>query len=253
MLMWYGRDYVVTREMLTAKFAVILPHLDERQRRLLLGAEARALGHGGIRRGGGGGRGPSWHTVSDGGRRSWRPGRSRRSGRVRRPGGGPQAAGRDRIRGCVPALLALVEPDRAGRSDVAAAVDDEVDPEPGRRADRARGIRSVRGHAWRAAARARGSACRPTPRRSRASSTPTGTPSSATSTSRPGSTWRPGQPVISVDTKKKELVGEYAQRRAGSGGPRATRSRSTSTTSPTGSWARRSRTGSTTWPRTPAG
>src|SRR5438046_10407558 len=36
-------------EMLAAKFQVILPHLDERQRRLLMGAEARALGHGGIR------------------------------------------------------------------------------------------------------------------------------------------------------------------------------------------------------------
>jgi hypothetical protein len=35
---------------LAAKFAVILPHLDERQRRLLLAAEARTLGHGGIRR-----------------------------------------------------------------------------------------------------------------------------------------------------------------------------------------------------------
>ncbi|GAA1022843.1 hypothetical protein Aple_086550 [Acrocarpospora pleiomorpha] len=36
-------------EVLAAKFAAILPHLDERQRRLLLGAEARVLGHGGIR------------------------------------------------------------------------------------------------------------------------------------------------------------------------------------------------------------
>ena len=42
-------DLEVTREMLAAKFGVILPHLDERQRRLLMGAEARALGHGGIR------------------------------------------------------------------------------------------------------------------------------------------------------------------------------------------------------------
>src|SRR3954471_22815965 len=40
---------VVTSEVLTAKFAAIFPHLDERQRRLLLGAEARTLGHGGIR------------------------------------------------------------------------------------------------------------------------------------------------------------------------------------------------------------
>jgi hypothetical protein len=30
----------VTQEMLAAKFGVIFPHLDERQRRLLMGAEA---------------------------------------------------------------------------------------------------------------------------------------------------------------------------------------------------------------------
>jgi hypothetical protein len=35
-------------EVLAAKFAVMLPHLDERQRRLYLGSEARVLGHGGI-------------------------------------------------------------------------------------------------------------------------------------------------------------------------------------------------------------
>lgn len=37
------------RAVLAAKFEAILPHLNERQRRLLIGAEARALGHGGIR------------------------------------------------------------------------------------------------------------------------------------------------------------------------------------------------------------
>ena len=37
-----------TGQVLAAKFAVIFPHLDKR-RLLLLGAEARALGHGGIR------------------------------------------------------------------------------------------------------------------------------------------------------------------------------------------------------------
>jgi hypothetical protein len=36
-------------ELLAAKFGAIFPHLDERQRRLLMGAEARVLGHGGIR------------------------------------------------------------------------------------------------------------------------------------------------------------------------------------------------------------
>ena len=39
----------VAREMLAAKFEAIFPHRDERQRRLLMGAEARApQGHGGI-------------------------------------------------------------------------------------------------------------------------------------------------------------------------------------------------------------
>src|SRR5258706_13333530 len=37
-------------ESLAGKLQALLPHLDERQRRLLLGAEARVLGHGGIRR-----------------------------------------------------------------------------------------------------------------------------------------------------------------------------------------------------------
>ena len=38
-----------TGELLAAKFEAIFPHLNERQRRLLMGAEARVLGHGGIR------------------------------------------------------------------------------------------------------------------------------------------------------------------------------------------------------------
>ena len=38
-----------SEESLAAKFAAVLPHLDERQRRLVMGAEARALGHGGIK------------------------------------------------------------------------------------------------------------------------------------------------------------------------------------------------------------
>src|SRR6266446_43115 len=36
-------EVTVTQEMLAAKYGSIFPHLDERQRRLLLGAEARAL------------------------------------------------------------------------------------------------------------------------------------------------------------------------------------------------------------------
>jgi hypothetical protein len=39
---------VVDEEALKAKLAVVFPHLDERQQRILAGAEARALGRGGI-------------------------------------------------------------------------------------------------------------------------------------------------------------------------------------------------------------
>lgn len=39
----------MSRLVLAAKFVAILPHLEERQRRLLIGAEAEPLGHVGIR------------------------------------------------------------------------------------------------------------------------------------------------------------------------------------------------------------
>jgi len=101
---------VVTSENLTAKFGTILPHLDERQRRLLMGAEARALGHGGIRlvaRAAG----VREATVSlgvdelDSG--------AGPLGRARRPGGGRKRAA-DVDPGLRPALLALVEPEERG-------------------------------------------------------------------------------------------------------------------------------------------
>jgi hypothetical protein len=38
----------IDEPLLAAKFDAIMPHLDERQRRLVLGAEARSLGHGGV-------------------------------------------------------------------------------------------------------------------------------------------------------------------------------------------------------------
>ena len=101
---------VETEQMLAAKFEVLFPHLDERQRRLLLGAEARALGHGGIRavaRAAGVAENRVARGVSDldaGGPPL---------GRTRRPGGG-----RKRLADLDPrlrtALLALVEPDERG-------------------------------------------------------------------------------------------------------------------------------------------
>jgi hypothetical protein len=91
---------------LAAKFQVLLPHLDERQRRLLLGAEARSLGHGGIRlvaRAAGVREG----TVSAG--VSELDTGAAPLGRVRRAGGGRKKLV-ERDPGLLPALLELVEP-----------------------------------------------------------------------------------------------------------------------------------------------
>src|SRR5213592_145495 len=96
-----------SRQVLAAKFQVILPHLDERQRRLLLGAEARSLGHGGIHavaRAAG----VREATVSLGVDELDAGGPP--PGRVRRRGGGRKPAAQ-RDPGLRPALLALVEPD----------------------------------------------------------------------------------------------------------------------------------------------
>src|SRR5258708_39840858 len=97
-------------EMLAAKFQVLFPHLDERQRRLLMGAEARALGHGGIRavaRAAG----VREATVSLGADEL--DAGTEPLGRARRPGGGRKRAA-DLDPGLRPALLALVEPQERG-------------------------------------------------------------------------------------------------------------------------------------------
>jgi hypothetical protein len=100
----------VTREMLAAKFETILPHLDERQRRLLLGAEARALGHGGIRLVA---RAAGVREATVAGGAGELDAGAEPLGRARRAGGGrKRAAAADP--GLVPALLALVEPDMRG-------------------------------------------------------------------------------------------------------------------------------------------
>src|SRR5215203_2385435 len=101
---------VEVQEQLVAKFQAILPHLDERQRRLLMGAEARVLGHGGIRavaRAAG----VREATVAlgvdelDAG--------AEPLGRIRKPGGGRKRVA-DLDPGLRHALLALVEPDERG-------------------------------------------------------------------------------------------------------------------------------------------
>src|ERR1700759_2560212 len=100
----------VTQEMLAAKFEAIFPNLDERQRRLLMGAEARVLGHGGIRvvaRAAG-----VREATGSLGAGELEAG-TEPLGRGRKPGGGRKRLA-DLDPGLRPALLALVEPDERG-------------------------------------------------------------------------------------------------------------------------------------------
>ena len=102
---------VQSEEALAAKFAALLPHLDERQRRLVMGAEARALGHGGIKtvaRAAG----ISAVTVSHGAWTSSRRAENRWGARVNPVGVASRR--RETDPGLGAALLALVEPGVAG-------------------------------------------------------------------------------------------------------------------------------------------
>ena len=103
-------DLVVTREMLAAKFGSIFPHLDERQRRLLLGAGPGRWVMAGS------GRWPplpgSGRARCRWGRGSWSPGRSRWGGPAVRAAGASRCRSRS---GAGPgALLALVGPEERG-------------------------------------------------------------------------------------------------------------------------------------------
>src|SRR5665647_529279 len=136
---------------LRAKFDSLLPHLDERQRRLTLGAEARVLGHGGIKlvaRAAG----ASPTTVSRG--VAELEAGNGPSAQVRQPGAGRKAQ-TVTDPGLTDALLGLVEPEERG---------DPMSP-----------LR------W-------------------TTKSTSALAAELTST---------GHPVISVDTKKKELVGLY--------------------------------------------
>jgi hypothetical protein len=101
---------VVTEEILARKFGLLWPHLNERQRRLVMGAEARELGRGGlsmVARAAG----VSLPTV----RKAVREASvgAEPTGRVRRPGGGRKRLA-DTDLGLVPALEALVDPATRG-------------------------------------------------------------------------------------------------------------------------------------------
>lgn len=99
-------------EQLAARCAVLMPHLNERQRRLLLGQEARLLGHGGVRLVAAVA-GVSETTVRAGVAELEAGEEPLPDGRVRRAGGGRKLA-EALDTDLITALLALVEPDERG-------------------------------------------------------------------------------------------------------------------------------------------
>jgi transposase len=101
---------VEIRESLAAKFGVLLPHLDERQRRLYLASEARSLGHGGVAVVAAAA-GVTRQTVSAGVAELEAGGEPLE--RARRAGAGRKRA-QEKDPGLKPALLELVEPGSRG-------------------------------------------------------------------------------------------------------------------------------------------
>jgi transposase len=189
--------------MLTAKFQAVFPHLDERQRRLLMGAEARVLGHGGIRavaRAAG----VREATVSLGADEL--EAGAEPLGRVRRPGGGRKRVA-DLDPGLRPALLALVDPDMRG---------DPMSPLrwTTKSTRKLAGELTRQGHKVSADTvgdllREEGFSLQGNAKTLEGKQHPDRDAQFCYINEQAKAHQAAGQPVISVDTKKKELVGEY--------------------------------------------
>jgi hypothetical protein len=194
---------VQSEAVLEAKFAELLPHLDERSRRLVLGAEARALGHGGIgvvARTAGASRG----RVSRGAAEV--AAGTAAAGRVRRPGAGRRPAA-EADPGLLPALMALVEPGERG------------DPMSPLRWT-VKSLRRLAGELARAGHRAgrdtvagllhqEGFSLQGTSRTLEGARHPDRDGQFRYINELVAAFQRAGQPVVSVDAKKKELVGDF--------------------------------------------
>jgi hypothetical protein len=190
--------------VLAAMFAAILPHLGERHRRLLCGAVARALGHGGV----------TWAaelaevsvpTVIRGARELDDP--PDPYGRVRREGGGPTPLV-ERDPGLLAALDRLVDPDIRGDPEsplrwtcksttqlakALTAAGHPVSDDTVGRLLKQQGYRLQR-----------------TQKTLEGAQHPDRDAQFGYINEQARQQLRAGQPVVSVDTKKKELVGRFA-------------------------------------------
>ena len=195
---------VVTQEMLAAKFGSVFPHLDERQRRLLLGAEARVLGHGGIRLVA---RAADVReaTVSLG--VAELESGAEPLGRARRPGGGRKRAA-EADPGLVPALLALVQPKERGdpMSPLRWTTESTRDlaGELGRQGHRVSADTVAR------LLRAEGFSLQGNAKTIEGKLHPDRDGQFRYINEQARARAAAGEPVISVDTKKKEQIGQYA-------------------------------------------
>lgn len=191
------------RGQLTAKFGVLFPHLDERQRRLMMGAEARILGHGGIR---------AVARAAHVSETTVRKGvdeleaGQEASDRVRRPGGGRKKAA-DLDPGLRPALLALVEPDERG--DPMSPLRWTVKSTRNLAAELTRQGRTVSADTVGDLLREEGFSLQAGAKTLEGKQHPDRDAQFRYINKRARQHMGAGQPVISVDTKKKELVGDY--------------------------------------------
>ena len=190
--------------MLAATFSLVAPHLTERQRRLLLGAAARALGYGGVSRVARLAE-ASRPTVRRGAAELDQPADPR--GRIRQHDGPKRR--RDTDPGLLAALDRLVEPDTRGDPDsplrwtckstreLAQALTAQGHPVSDDTVGR---LLREQGYRLQRTAQDLGGrpACRPR--------CPVPLPERAGARR----TWPPGSRWSAVDTKKKELVGAFA-------------------------------------------